>query len=646
MKKLLKKIDDTFNGLVNGANPNNFNFDAEEQKKWNQIFASFKYLIGYPCCKIFNVEQHQKNAFWHNKYYYTMLVNGTRRYNQNINSNIKQKIKEFGVCRYLIDQKYDNFVGYEKCYEYIKNTKDVLLSLKPYINENENIQVNVFGKTFNVKEVYGAIYVETMPGFEKFKTEGNSVFIPLMFIAEGFVKPQFANYLVEYVKYKNVYVNKKIGVENYKIKRSILKHQFSYELVDSDGKTSKRVKDIEEVSEALRNSNAHFSMYSYKLGEGTGRIIALDNQKAIVIPDAQFLLLANNSVILHKGMVNSFEFVVIHDYQKGDTEEAQKKFFNDIKILKLKTAKSYDYAYLNEIFEDINIRYNQLAIRNEDIITFFNRILSKDFDINGELSIHGINNYSILEARMKCNQLFIQRYNFSSTKSFMEIGTKFMIDEFYSRNFIQSNEKEKQEIKIKPCGTHTMLNKILGGAILKEDFNNAEIQAHAEYFATELAFAYAEFKIFTNLIYNGFLDSIKYKHTLTEVPNGDVANKVAMLDMSMFEIYSTKKKLTISKDNQKAKTLKSKIMILRMIRNSISHDNFLVQLSRSGNYNDSNLIFKNEFDNGLQVRVNYKKFMEFINNPTFVDEIDKQKMSIEVKDYSSLKKKVVELLKN
>ena len=122
MKKLLKKIDDTFNGLVNGANPNNFNFDAEEQKKWNQIFASFKYLIGYPCCKIFNVEQHQKNAFWHNKYYYTMLVNGTRRYNQNINSNIKQKIKEFGVCRYLIDQKYDNFVGYEKCYEYIKNT--------------------------------------------------------------------------------------------------------------------------------------------------------------------------------------------------------------------------------------------------------------------------------------------------------------------------------------------------------------------------------------------------------------------------------------------------------------------------------------------------------------------------------------------
>jgi hypothetical protein len=104
-----------------------------------------------------------------------------------------------------------------------------------------------------------------------------------MFIAEEFVKPQFANYLVEYVKYKNIYVNKKIGVENYKIKRSILKHQFSYELVDSDGKTSKRVKDIEDVLEALRNSNAHFSMYSYKLGEGTGRIIALDNQKAIVI---------------------------------------------------------------------------------------------------------------------------------------------------------------------------------------------------------------------------------------------------------------------------------------------------------------------------------------------------------------------------
>ena len=32
-----------------------------------------------------------------------------------------------------------------------------------------------------------------------------------------------------------------------------------------------------------------------------------------------------------------------------------------------------------------------------------------------------------------------------------------------------------------PCGTHTLLNKILGSAILKEGFNNAEIQADADY---------------------------------------------------------------------------------------------------------------------------------------------------------------------
>lgn len=83
--------------------------------------------------------------------------------------------------------------------------------------------------------------------------------------------------------------------------------------------------------------------------------------------------------------------------------------------------------------------------------------------------------------------------------------------------------------------------------------------------------------------------------------------------MSMFEILShTNKNL-----KDKPVTLKSKVMVLRLIRNAVSYDNINIQISKSGMIDDSYLIFNMEENKSIYVRVNFKKFFEFVNQPLF-----------------------------
>ena len=65
---------------------------------------------------------------------------------------------------------------------------------------------------------------------------------------------------------------------------------------------------------AIRNQDAHFSIYNYNIGENNGHFIILPNNKAIIIPEVIFDMISRVSVQRHDGMVKTIEHLIIPTY--------------------------------------------------------------------------------------------------------------------------------------------------------------------------------------------------------------------------------------------------------------------------------------------------------------------------------------------
>ena len=118
---------------------------------------------------------------------------------------------------------------------------------------------------------------------------------------------------------------------------------------------------------------------------------------------------------------------------------------------------------------------------------------------------------------------FFSNYTTASVNSFVRDGINFFVNDFYGYEFVNGKEDEKQDLKIKPFGICRIIDTMVDGFVNgNNQFDGHDLIAHTQFFSTELAFSYAVFKIYTNLILNGFLDEIKYKHSLYNLPNDHI----------------------------------------------------------------------------------------------------------------------------
>ena len=137
-------------------------------------------------------------------------------------------------------------------------------------------------------------------------------------------------------------------------------------------------------------------------------------------------------------------------------------------------------------------------------------------------------------------------------------------------------------------------------------------------FRDEISIALCCFLVYTNLIYNNFVQDIsRDKLFLSPEEIEKYEKQIDKLDMSKFSMVD-KNRDARTRELQ-PQTMEEKKKILSSVRNTIAHFKLKVIFDKKGNYENNMLIFGYENNNRQYNKIKCCDFLNFITNDLFVN---------------------------
>jgi len=375
--------------------------------------------------------------------------------------------------------------------------------------------------------------------------------------------------------------------------------------------------DYQYYMDNIRHNIAHFNIDDY----------AIPNccfAKLIMLPNGQIMTISNHwyNVMFYRQLEHNVDHLKALYIPSRQTplmfEEEIDSFVDSIKVLKIKIDKKIEAHAFRELVDEYIEKYKKLNNPKFSIEEYLSKIISKYYEC--EIVCKKITNDELIEKRIKKNKDFFEAAILLSNEKAIEFQDSLI------KYFILRSYKYQEKDDLFKVDTRELIKM---SQILMKDmadcYNNKKIPNRTCCMDIEYAILLCQLIIYNNLIRNNFVDRVKNTHIYSNLDlnylnseDGKFREFLKTFDMSKFEIRYANEN-SKNKNYHFVETLKDKMFVLRIIRNSISHNNFKFKISNSLNYKDVYLTLSSDVNPNVFVRVRIGDFLNLMNNDIFKD---------------------------
>lgn len=393
-------------------------------------------------------------------------------------------------------------------------------------------------------------------------------------------------------------------------------------LFDANGEiTNLNGLNLPKIMRAIRDTEAHKHMQQYyKSGRSYGaRVCKLKrlNMTALVSNFwySNIMDLANNQ--WKDGITELDVLYVPRGTRSVKNESDLDEKLAGIKLLNIKFRNEISNVAIKTEIDNICLRYSNMQVTNIKLADYIKKELS------GYAKVEQITekpvNTRLLKAKLLGDKGFYTIVG--SEKENKKLQTdwiKYMVEDIYGLDFVNDNiinaAEKVSPVKVDLVGLRYIMDNLVANAQLLAGMDTEPSKMN--YANDERFIALSAFCIYHNLIHNAFLDSVEGKSTLfrgyvATGLAGELQSQLMALDMSAFRIKN--------KTEDAPKTFNQRLSVLRSMRNAVAHNNFYIKYAKNGNIDELSFVFEFENFKATTVVVNTQKFLEFINNPLFVN---------------------------
>lgn len=581
-------------------------FDAKDENDFQEFVLYFQNILGFSQIENISEKNFELTGLTFNDRVSYVYIKGTKEYDELLKGhpNLLSTIEKEG--QYKTPEKIENeFLNRYSNYIFDKD-KNILLynvicatkNLKKYDNKiNALVKVEAF-----FDDSAYEVTVRPDSNLEKIKKE----------------KYIFRKVLGDKYVEKNA-----LESGYYNALDDLRQNQNRAFLLDLEtGKEIDELKDSYEILNEIRhNVSAHNNIYSYKLNSlpfYEGIVLIFKKKKiAIVMPKSIFFNILRELYLFTQKEVTELFYWYYPNNSERINENNLNVYLNQCKFFKITTKMSILENVLKEFVERIVTDYKKIKKEereNIDLQKYIESELKSRFDIDCKVE----ENKVYLD---KIENLLFAKCKISELKILTDVG-QFLSNfiNFFGTNIMNKNTLygSNKDYTYNPNPLYIAERILLMLFNVRMKINN-QIDFTSAFNGREKDFYFISIiylLIYINFIHNKLIDNIKeYKE------NEENLNKILS---TIREIDDSNKIFTFSPKNAKTfrpQTNEDYLKILKLIRNSLAHNNFSINYTASKNIMDANIYFLNE-ERDFKIICTFRNFLTFITNDIFTEYCD------------------------
>ncbi len=588
------------------GNIKNLKFDAKDENDFQEFILYFQNMLGFSNAENVLEKNFTLTSLAFNDRVSSVYIKGTKEYERILkeNPNLLKTIEEKGL--YKTPVKTENeFLNHYSNYIFDKN-KNIL-------------SYNVICAATNLKK-----YDEKLKSLVKiedfFDVCDDEVTVGLKSNLKKIKKEKYIFHRV----LENKFVEKNALESGYYAALDDLRQNqnraFLFDL--KTGKEIDELKDGYEILNEIRhNVSAHNNIYSYKLNNlpsYNGIILIFKEEDiAIIMAKPIFFNILRELYLFTEKQINELYFWFYPNNSEKINESNLDTYLEQCKLFKITTQNSVLENVLKEFVDRIVTNYKRIKKdERENIILqkYIKDELKSQFNI--DCSIEENNVYldkikDILLAKSKIVELKI----LTDVGQFLSNFIKFFGTNVINKSTLYGPKKE-YTYNPEPIYIAEKILMLLFCVKMRNSkqftFANIFDGKEKDFFFISIVYLL----IYINFIHSKLIDNIKENKE-----NVDNLNKLLS---TIKKIDDKNKVFTFCPQNAKPyrpQTSEDYLKILKLIRNSLAHNNFAINYTTSKNIMDANIYFLNK-DRNFKIICTFRNFLTFITNDIFTQYCD------------------------
>ena len=405
-----------------------------------------------------------------------------------------------------------------------------------------------------------------------------------------------------------------------------------YKLYNAKGEeVDKSIISYNKIIKKIRNSVAHTQLNKYELNNGQTVAVfkipkddkGIKENYSVVINYFWFWKFCKMGVFDHS---KNYRFVCLPDMTKAiETKEEYDEFLESASLLNIKFSESADTErlgfdnYVRKLVslykKDKNIKISLIEYLTKNISKYYSGVEIKTEAIQNIPNLWMRFNNSITKEKMSTLNLY-------TLVAYQNNFFNKYLNEYFI-NLVNNNEIDDFRTLSASFVANNIVSYFRSFTTTKKLKTNYRIG-----FEVEDLVSLCQLLIFEKLINNALYEDIKkvYKSYKKEKKRkkiidikyldseeGKLRQAIIGLDMSKFEIIDTRGKTP----PRSAESLGDKLLVIRLLRNSISHKGFAYQLAKTNQIFDTYLRLTSYKNPHLQLRVRIKHLLDLLNLDLF-----------------------------
>lgn len=624
-----------FKDRIEGKGNLKVDLSQEERELIRRINYSFMFLLRHEHKDYYKNSQQIKDCFEKNLFLTNSYHEGTNIYNNTVNSNSKLRALKDG--EWFEDNMFDNKekpIKEKSVYQKNGHVLNEYVRLE-FLHE---VEARIKYNEISIRDFNMLQKISKMSPHVK-QVAADSILIDKHGIKEIFGKDDEEEVLVQKTGSVAIVGSKPKKLKNFFQDGSYLLYNEKGEIVD------KSQVNYGRIIKKIRNAIAHGNIRKMMLDNIQNVVIVkIEKGLSLVLSEYWYFLLLHSRVVEE---IDEFGFVYMPKLKNTiANQEEFKEFLSAAKLVKIKmnNCKVNKEAVSNYVKEKLEVYRKDDKIK-DTVEIFIAKMLNKYYD---DVSVEAeplkmIPNLEVyltsLMVKKKLETMDAKQACEMQDNYLMQLLNEYYCDEDFKGNSVKGSNTFKNNKSAQIINTlfQEFYSKALNGSKKLERRVGAEV---------EDLLALCQFSIFRNLIYNNFHDVLKQIKTQKVADldyygteGGKLRTAINGLDMSDVEIINKKSSVA----PRKAETLKDKIFALRIIRNSICHDGFEYQLSKTNKVEDTYLCLSSLKNNHLMVRVRVKDLLKLLDNKFFKEQEKEEIENVKLSSFEEVKKVAAKL---
>ena len=587
MKNAFDRLYDYIYMVITEGKIKNKKFTPSDYPIFTQLLNTFVHLIRYENDKIIIDDQQINDVFINNKILVDTWHVGTKNYDMLLNK-IPALKKLNDNQDYIINKGHDNML-FDDINMYHKENNIVYL-----YDCSKQI------KTISTQKTLSALPLYLFNKIAKFSHQKGrkKIHIPLEISKQLF--PWIEEQAVDIVDIgqHEAYILS----SNYTEKNNFFNTERSFRLFTKDGEVKDYDKiDYKSLLKDIRNAIAHNYVKKYFTTYKETLILVQLNDKTIVMDEVWYHTLLGIRPNT-KTKIYSFVNIPLFNEQIDNDKKLMNILNNSTYIQIVFDEKGTDETSFDTLIKELTLSYKKSNAKTS-LKEFLNKQLQKYY-----------NNFNIIEKPLIINNTIISRIKNDLYNYTIPMTQFFILDLILNTFYLKQLNAQKSYLYLDNVGqiTNIFIMEAIS-LILHKNKIYPKLGVQLENCIT-----LCQLTIFYKLINNSLSDQIKKINTDEKIEpsyyktkEGILRKELEQLDFSSFIITNT-----LKKEKHSVKSLREKILVIRLLRNSISHDSFKYYPNTT-NFINTKIELSNITTDNIIIETTLKEILDFLQNNFF-----------------------------